>query len=116
MGRSLLPTSQGPVLRCVVEQPDRLDPILADLKELGEAHRSLWKVRVVKDRCLVAGINPSKDVDRRLQPLDKALEASDEASCASALSGDRSLEVEIVVEDPPHARLIEGRDPVPPAA
>ena len=55
----------------------------------------------------MAGVNLLKDVDRRLQALDKALEASDEAGCASALSGDRSLEVEIVVEDPSYAGLIE---------
>src|SRR5437868_884130 len=108
MGRSLLPTSHRPVLRCVGEQLDRLDPIVANLKELGEAHCSPGKVRVIKDRYPVAGINLLKDVDRSLQALDKALEASDEAGCTSALSGNRALEVEIVVEDPSHTCLIEG--------
>src|SRR5438105_2850786 len=56
----------------------------------------------------VGGKNLLKDVDRSLQALDKALEASDEAGCTSALSGNRALEVEIVVEDPSHTCLIEG--------
>lgn len=46
--RSTLATSQGPVLRGVVEELDRLDPSVTHLKELGKSHGSLGELRVVE--------------------------------------------------------------------
>src|SRR5207302_5021115 len=102
-----LAASQRPVLGGVVEELDRLDPALADAKELRKSHGPLWKVGVVHDRRLVAGIDLVQNMDRRLQTFDKSLEASHEPGRPPALACDRSLEVEVIGEDALHARLIE---------
>src|ERR1700736_1871046 len=106
-------SSQRSVLRRVVEEFDRPDPPPVDDKELRKSHPALREIRVVEDGGLVAGADPLKEADWRLQSFDKPPQSSDEPRGARAVACDRAFEVKVLGEDRPNASLVEPSDPVP---